>query len=180
MKFKKIQSLLRQIKTIQIRHGETAQWIGDGSALYPIYNLPELTERAIQTILDIDDDAWDKYDFEDFPIMKISEEDVIEGMKQLDRLEITIHWKGRDLIPLIGEGKIYFIQAKYLKPFDDDMLLSYWLRNDPALCDPIIGVQEGMCIGAFVMPIRIDDKVFAETLYRMYALVKHEIYEDDE
>ena len=179
MKFKKIQTLLRQIKTIQIRHGESAQWIGDSAALYPIYNLPELNERAMQTILDIDDDAWDKFDFEEFPIMKLNEEDVIEDMEQLDRLGIILYWKGKELIPLVGDGKIYYIQSKYLKPFDDDMLLTYWLRNDPASLNPIIGVQEGMCLAGLVMPIMIDDKVFCETLYRVYELTKREVYGGD-
>lgn len=176
MKFKKIQTLLRQIKTIRIRHGQSAQWIGDGSALYPVYNLPHLDERAMQTILDIDDDAWDKYDYEDFDIMKFCEDDVLEGMIQLDRLEITLHWKGRDLIPLIGDGKIYYIQAKYLKPYDDDMLLSYYLRDDPVVMSPMIGVQEGMCLAGLIMPIAIEDKVFCESLYRIYELTKREVY----
>lgn len=176
MKFKKIQTLLRQIKTIHIRHGEAAQWIGDGSALYPVYNLPYLNERAMQTILDINDDAWDKYDFEEHPTMSLNEDDVMEGMIQLDRLEITLYWKGRDLIPLIGNGKIYYIQAKYLKPFDDDMLLTYWLRDDPALASPIIGIQEGMCLAGLIAPMVIDDKVFCESLYRIYELTKRDVY----
>lgn len=164
------------MKSIQVRHGQDAQWIGDSSSLYPVGGLPPLNERAIQTILGIDDDKWDKYDFEDHLTMILSEEDVMEGMIQLEPLDITVYWKGREVMPLIGNGKVYYIQVKYLKPYDDETLLTYYLRNDPAVASPIIGIQEGLCLAGLVMPIKMDDKVFCETLYRVYELTKREVY----
>lgn len=178
MKLNKLFTLLKSHKSVQIRHGEAAQWVGDASSLYPIYNLPKLNETSIQALLGVNDDAWDKYTYQEYPTMKISEEDIIKGMFQLDRMKITVHWNGKDLIPLTGNGKIYYIQAKYLKPFDDETLLSFWYRQDPAQSDGIIGVNEGMCIAAFIMPIEMADPVFVETLYRMYELTKRQNYEE--
>ena len=164
------------MKSIQVRHGQDVQWIGDSSSLYPVVGLPPLNERAMQTILDIDDDKWDKYDFEDHPTMILNEEDVIEGMTQLEPLDITLRWKGREIMPLIVNGEVYYIQVKYLKPYDDERLLTYYLRNDPAVASPIIGIQEGLCLAGLVMPIKMDDKVFCETLYRVYEPTKREVY----
>ena len=174
MKLSKLFSLMKQHKSVQIRQGRAAQWVGDSSSLYPIYNLPQLNEAAIQELLGVSDDAWDKYKYEEYETMKYSEEDNIDGMYQLDRMKITLHWSGRTLIPLIGEEKIFFIQEKYLKPFDDDSLLSFWLRDDPAQIGGIIGINEGMCLGGLVMPVVVNDMVFTETLYRIYDLTKRQ------
>lgn len=173
MKLSKLFSLMKQHKSVQIRQGRAAQWVGDSSSLYPIYNLPHLYESAIQELLGVSDDAWDKFKYEEYETMKYSEEDNIDGMYQLDRLKITICWSGKELIPLVGGGKIFFIQAKYLKPFDDIGLLSFWYREEP-LRDGVIGVNEGMCLAGLVMPIVVDDRLFVETLYRIYDLTKRQ------
>ena len=178
MKLNKLFSLMKQHKSVQIRHGQAAQWVGDSSSLYPVYNLPPLSESAIQTLLGVSDDAWDKFAFDDYPTMKFSEDDTFRDMYQLERMKITLNWSGKSLIPLIGGGKIFFIQEKYLRPFDDDSLLSFWFRDDPVQIGGIIGINEGMCLGGLVMPIIVKDRVFIETLYRVYALTKRQAGEE--
>ena len=57
MKIKQIESILKARKTIILfQDSENVQWLGDGSAAYPIFGLPNLTEQAIYTLFDIPED----------------------------------------------------------------------------------------------------------------------------
>lgn len=171
MKLNKLFALMKQRKRIVVAQGATAQWVGDGICLYPIYNLPRLTERTMQTLLDVSDDAWDKFTFEEHEFLYFSEEDFEKGQVDLEPMKISLHWKGCDYIPLMGSGKVFYIQAKYLKPFADDMLLSYSYRDDK---QGVIAVNEGLLLSGLICPVQINDPVFVETLYRLYELTKRQ------
>lgn len=175
MKISKLFALMKRRKRIVVMQGKTAQWVGDGVSLYPIYNLPKLSERTMQTILDINDDAWDKFTFDEYDVMRVSEDDFSEGQIDLQPMEIMLHWKGSDLIPLYGGGRIYFIMAKYLKPFTDAILLSYSWRKD----EKVIAVNEGMLLSALIVPVEVTDPVFRETLYRLYDFTRRQAGEEE-
>lgn len=170
MKLNRLWSLLKQRKAITIMQGEAAQWIGDGFACYPVYNLPQLTERVMQTLLDINDDTWDKFAFYGEDTVSFAEVDFDEKQIDLSPLTIELHYHGMNLMPLIGGGRIFFIHTKYLKPFDDMLLLSYAYRKEGG---GIIAVNEGLLLSAVIAPVNMSgDKVFEETLYKLYDLAK--------
>ena len=168
MKLSKLFALMKQHKRIVVAQGATAQWVGDGSVLYPVYNLPKLTERTMQTLLDLTGDAWDKFTFEEHEVLHVSEEDFEEGQTDLQPLDLYINWRGVEYFPLIGGGKIYYIKAKYLKPFADDTLLSYSARKDNT-----IAVNEGLLLSAIIAPVDMsNDTLLQEMLYKLYDLTK--------
>lgn len=178
MKLSKLFALMKQRKRIVVAQGAAAQWVGDGVCLYPIYNLPMLTERTMQTLLDLSDDAWDKFTFEEHENLLFSENDFEEGQTDLTLLNISIHWKGGEYIPLIGSGRIFYIPAKYLKPFADETLLSYSYRGGARSGNGVIAVNEGLLLSAIICPIALDDTLYIETLYRIYDLSKREAKHD--
>lgn len=172
MKLNKLWALLKQRKAITIMQGEAAQWVGDGYACYPVYNLPPLKERVMQTLLDINDDAWDKFAFYEELGVKFTEEDFYADQVDLSPLAIELHYHGMDLMPLIGNGMIFFIQTKYLKPFENTLLLSYAYRKEAG---GIIAVNEGLMLSAVIAPVAMKrDNVFEETLYKLYDLTKRQ------
>lgn len=172
MKLNKLWSLLKQRKAITIYQGAVDQWIGDGFACYPVNNLPQLTERVMQTLLDINDDAWDKFAFFDKDEVQFTEEDFCEGQVDLTPLAVELNYHGMDLMPLVGDGRIFFIQTKYLKPFDNTLLLSYAYRKEAG---GIIAVNERLIFSAAICPVSMSkDKVFEETLYKLYDLTRRE------
>ena len=178
MKLSKLFSLMKQRKRITVSQGMTAQWVGDGTALFPIYNLPKLTENTMRTLLDLTDDAWDKYTFEEHNTVHVSEEDFEEGQVQLEPARLSIRWNGVEYLPLMGGGEIYYIQEKYLKPFADDTLLTFALRKG-ALGGDLICVNEGLLLGAIIAPVDIGrDNVLQQTLYRVYDLTKRQAGEE--
>ena len=172
MKINRLWSLLKQRKAITIMRGESAQWVGDGFSCYPVYNLPELTGRIMQTLLDIKDDAWDKFAVYKEYTVKFTEEDFYQEQIDLTPLSVELHYHGMDVMPLVGGGKIYYIQTKYLKPFENTLLLSYAYRKEAG---GVIAVNEGLLLSAIIAPVDMSkDKVFEETLYKLYDLTKHQ------
>ena len=169
MKLSKLFALMKQRKRIVVMQGKTAQWVGDGNCLYPIYNLPKLTENTMRTLLDLSSDAWDKFTFEEHDVLSVSEEDFEEGQTDLRPLDFIFHWSGGTYFPLIGNGRIYFIQTKYLAPFADISLLSYSYRER----GKIIAVNEGLLLSAIIAPVDMSrDTLLHETLYRLSELTK--------
>ena len=168
MKINKIWALLKQRKAITIMQGESAQWIGDGYACYPVYNLPRLEERIVQTLLDIKDDAWDKFAFYEEESVSFAEEDLFKGQIDLSPLAIELNYHGMSLMPLVGDGMIIFIQTKYLKPFENTLLLTYAYRKEAG---GIIAVNEGLLLSAVIMPVDMTkDKDFEKILSELYTL----------
>lgn len=56
MKIKQIEAILKASKTIAVIETPSCQWLSNGFAAYPIYNLPELTEENIFAMFDIPKD----------------------------------------------------------------------------------------------------------------------------
>lgn len=172
MKINRLWSLLKQRKAITIMQGESAQWVGDGFSCYPVYNLPPLKERVMQTLLNVNDDTWDKFAFYEDSHVNFTEEDILEAQVDLEPLTVALHYHGMDVMPLVGGGKIYYIQTKYLKPFENTLLLSYAYRKEAG---GVIAVNEGLLLSAIIAPVDMSkDKVFEETLYKLYDLTKRE------
>lgn len=120
MKIKQIESILKAEKTIIVAETAACQWLGNGSAFYPIYNLPKLTKENIFTIFDIPEDKRDKFYFEERPLPPyINFEDSDDGEQMLERGSISIYAHGRALEPLKTSLGITFINERYLKPFAD-------------------------------------------------------------
>lgn len=179
MKLNKIFSLLKQRKSVIIAVGETAQWIGDGQAMYPVYDLPELKENNLQALLDLSDKEWDKYTCERHDHLNFSEDDFVTGQVSLSELSVNVNYKGKQLIPLIGAGRIYFVSVKYLKPFGD-VPLTFSFRAKGSRGEGVIAVIEGMLLRGVIAPEEVIDTVFTETVYKIYALAKRQQEEREE
>ena len=53
MKIKKLARLCSARKRIQLFDGETVKYIGDGSAVYPVWGMPELDKESLMVVFDI-------------------------------------------------------------------------------------------------------------------------------
>ena len=147
MKLSAILSLMRQRKRVMINKGDNTQWIGDGFASYPVYSFPYFCAESIQALLGVNFDAWSKYTYDYIDKMPFSEDDSTADEILLSELEIKISYKGCDMIPLTDGASIYYIETKYLKPFNDFDPIFYY-RSDTK----IIAVKEGMILRGLIMP----------------------------
>lgn len=120
MKIKRVESILKARKTIITYHTEDkCQWIGDGSAFYPIYNMPTLTEENIFVMFDVAESKRDKFFFAERELPdNLSFEDADATEVMLDRAEYAINYGGRNLEPLKTSQGVAFINKRYLSPFE--------------------------------------------------------------
>ena len=91
MKFGKIASLLKKSVTIAIINTCGGQWISDGAAVYPVYELPELTKDNIFGLLDIPTEKRGSHHVhEQDGCAPIRLDDTVEGERLLKAPEYAI------------------------------------------------------------------------------------------
>ena len=121
MKIKQIESILKQEKTIIVAETECFQWLGNGSALYPVHGLPKLTKENIFTLFDIAEDKQEKFYFDERPLpAHLNFDDSDSSEQMIERGSMAFIAEGRVLEPLKTSQGIASINSRYLKPFSNE------------------------------------------------------------
>jgi len=179
MKISAIWALLKKRKTILIQKGIDTLWVGDGVAAYPIYTIPTLDKNIMQTLLDVGDDAWSSFTVSEQDFVSFDTKDNVLGERELRATGLMINWRGVALMPLTDGNELYYIQTRYLKPFNDFEPL-FCFRRTGSLGGGYIAVKEGMLLRGVMMPyefIRADEVKYLEALHDTYWLTKYMIDE---
>lgn len=173
MKIKKVESILKARKTI-ITYKTTAdncQWIGDGSAFYPIYNLPTLTKENIFAMFDIPESKQDKFYFAERELPEaLSFKDTDSTESILERSNYAISTQGRNLEPLKSSQGIIFIDKRYLSPFEkmENGYELYERTNESGT--PYFAVKSGFLLLGIVAPYDLVSDSFIENLENLMNL----------
>lgn len=177
MKIKQIEAILKASKTIAVIETLSCQWLSNGFAAYPIYNLPELTEENIFAMFDIPKDKQEKFHFyrQEIP-PHLSFVDNCPTDQPLDRDIYAINDGKCQLEILITSTGIMFLPEKYLKPFSDEDFTLYERTNSEGFT--YIVVKRGLEIIGIIMPYQIKDKKFIDKLEMVSKLCRVE--PDDE
>lgn len=181
MKISAIWALLKKRKTILIQKGIDTLWVGDGVAAYPIYTIPTLDKNIMQTLLDVGDDAWSSFTVSEQDFVSFDTEDNVIGERELRATGLLINWRGVTLMPLTDGNELYYIQTRYLKPFNDFEPL-FCFRRTGSLGGGYIAVKEDMLLRGVMMPyefIRADEVEYLEALHDTYRLTKYMIDEHE-
>lgn len=133
MKIKSIAAICKKNKNIAIfeRYSDDGdiltQYIGDGSAVYPVVGLPQLDKESLLTIFDVPEKDRDNYFVKTLGVPAgISFEDTDETERHVEREGISIIYSGRTLKPIRTTRGLVFIESRYLysKPAGFGMALS--------------------------------------------------------
>lgn len=166
MKIKSIAAICKKNKNIAIfeRYSNDGdiltQYIGDGSAVYPVVGLPQLDKESLLTIFDVPEKDRDNYFVKTLGVPAgISFEDTDETERHVEREGISIIYSGRTLKPIRTTRGLVFIESRYLSPVADvlDVLELYERRT--AAGAPYIVAKAGFLLQAVIMPydvIRIE------------------------
>ena len=129
MKIKSIAAICKKNKNIAIfeRYSDDGdiltQYIGDGSAVYPVVGLPQLDKESLLTIFDVPEKDRDNYFVKTLGVpVGISFEDTDETERHVEREGISIIYSGRTLKPIRttrGKAEIRFVRGR-LRFTDDD------------------------------------------------------------
>lgn len=171
MGIKKIEAICKASRRIVVLWGGECQWIGDGSAFYPVYGLPILTEEHIFTMFDIPEDKRSKYLFTETEMPAAYDfTDHCDSEVPLVREELSVIRYGATLIPLKTSEGITFVNKRYLKPLEDS-------ENEYVLCERTakngqvyIVAKQGFLIAGVIMPVATVDNAFVEQLKTLYEL----------
>ncbi|MEI3580631.1 MAG: hypothetical protein V8Q30_11980 [Acutalibacteraceae bacterium] len=171
MKIKSIAAICKKNKNIAIfeRYSDDGdiltQYIGDGSAVYPVVGLPQLDKESLLTIFDVPEKDRDNYFVKALGVPAgISFEDTDETERHVEREGISIIYSGRTLKPIRTTRGLVFIESRYLSPVADvlDVLELYERRT--AEGTPYIVAKAGFLLQAVIMPYDVINQQFVESL----------------
>lgn len=171
MKIKSIAAICKKNKNIAIfeRYSDDGdiltQYIGDGSAVYPVVGLPQLDKESLLTIFDVPEKDRDNYFVKTLGVPAgISFEDTDETERHVEREGISIIYSGRTLKPIRTTRGLVFNESRYLSPVADvlDVLELYERRT--AEGTPYIVAKAGFLLQAVIMPYDVINQQFVESL----------------
>lgn len=174
MKISSIEQICKSAKRIDLYSSAAtrAQWISDGGAYYPLYNLPRLQEENVFTLFDIPEKKQDKINFEhkDQLPANINFSDADNSENALEFGNISIQARGRVFAPLKTSLGVIYINEKYLKPFSNaENGVQLYERYTPG-GEIYIAVKEGFLLTGIIIPEDIVTKEFVEELKTIYEL----------
>ncbi len=177
MKIASIQQICKSAKKIELfsAPGASVQWISDGGAFYPLYNLPEMEEENVFALFDIPEKKQEKIHFEHkYQLPEaLSFADATATETPLEFGNISIYARGRILAPIKTSLGIIYINEKYLKPFSDaENGVQLYERYTPRGVVHL-AVKEGFLLTGIILPYDIITKEFVaelETIYKLSAV----------
>lgn len=162
MKLNKIEQIIKKAKCISVSESAECQWVGDGFCLYPIYDLPHLSQGEFFTLFDIPDSKRGDFCFQvmDLPeSLNFKDNDPSELL--LERGDYTVNLQGRTLEILPSRHGMTFIDTKYLKPFSGTEEGFELYERISADGTAYIAVKEGLFLIGIIMPFDLhnDEKL---------------------
>lgn len=173
MKIKSIAAICKKNKQVVLFNrysdsGTISQYIGDGSAVYPISGLPELDEESILTIFDVPEKQREDWlvRYRDIP-EGISFEDTDTTEKIIEQGNLSIVYSGKTLKPLQTRRGLVFIESRYLSPVSDVLdALELYERVTP-FGAPYIVAKAGFLLKAVIMPCDVISAQFVQRLQEL-------------
>lgn len=164
MKLSKIGALCKAYKRFVVYNvGHGMQWISDGYAAYPLYDLPPLEEDNVYAIFDIPEDKRGKMYFDERHGVPsgMSFADAVSDEVEIKPYPIGIIWHGAIYYPCKSREGVLFIDKKYLAPFEEGAVLyERWAENGT----PYIVSKRGMLLEGVITPAGIATAELAELL----------------
>ena len=174
MKIKSIAAICKKNKNIAIfeRYSDDGdiltQYIGDGSAVYPVVGLPQLDKESLLTIFDVPEKDRDNYFVKTLGIPAgISFEDTDATEKIIEQGNLSIVYSGKTLKPLQTRRGLVFIESRYLSPVSDVLdVLELYERVTP-FGAPYIVAKAGFLLQAVIMPCDVISAQFVQRLQEL-------------
>lgn len=181
MKIKKIVDMCRREGVVKIYDGEDdTQWISNGYACYPLYDVPELSEDEFFTVFDFSAKQRDETIFQraDLP-ESVSFNDVDATERLCEKLTPSIPYGSRLLIPYETVRGIKFLDAEYLDPLIGESGASEVFERVNKKGEPYFAIKVGMCLRAIVTPFNAVNRSFVDNIEKIYSLCRASLDKED-
>ena len=165
MKIKQIESICKQAKKIAVIETHEGQWLSDGYAAYPVYNLPKLTKEIIFAMFDVPSEKRDKFQFiHENKDDRYNFEDNDPNELHTQQEHLYIFKEGRLLLPLYTSNGVSFIDRKYIRPFENEENgYDFYERKTPDGRTYIVA-KSGLLIVGIMIPFDCFDQNFIQQL----------------
>lgn len=181
MKIKKIASICIRTGRFVLfdrisKNGEITQWLGDGSAAYPLDGLPILDGESLCAIFDIPEKKWEKILFHHsaFP-ETVNVDDIAQGERQVEEAGLSVVHGGRILKLLKTQNGITFIQSQYLQPLEDVLDMVQLFERQTQDGNTYIVAKAGLLTVAVMFPYDAINKEFVEQMEDLTAQCRWEL-----
>lgn len=173
MKLSAIQQICKGAKRIEFyTPDDGVQWIGDGGALYPLYDLPRLEGENVFTMFDIPENKRNKislWEYGELP-QNLYAGDVDEAESLVEQGNISVNLNGRSLLPLKTSLGAVYINQKYLIPFKDSENGVQLYERTTKGGKVYIAVKEGFLLTGIILPYDTITQGFIEELEELCEL----------
>lgn len=159
MKIQKIVDLCKKSGQMYKTKAEGTQWIGNGYAIYPLYDLPDLTTEELCTIYGISEEQQEKMILNDKDVSEYKAIDfgtIKPDEEPAEVIKLGLFYGGASLIMLKCAGGISFVKRAYLTPFKEET--QFWRRVGASGSEYFV-VTAGMFVVGIILPetgIRAD------------------------
>ena len=119
MKFNKIISICKKQKCFGLYEDTECQWLGDGMAIYPLYDHPEYTKDSLAAVASMSYNEFSKMHFISgvFP-ETLSNADCTKDEQMCEVYDLVVSFNGGTTYILVSTSEgIRFMNAKYITPF---------------------------------------------------------------
>ncbi len=176
MKIKSIAAICKKAKRVMILNhcsstGTVTQFIGDGVAYYPVYDLPLLDEESVLTIFDIPEKQRENWTTMCVEPAGLHLEDTDTGEYFLEELGVYFALNGVQVKPFRAKGGVIFVDSKYLAPFSDvwDIVQFFERRLDSG--QPYVVAKAGFMMQAVIMPFQVQETSLVQELHKLMQLI---------
>ena len=180
MKIKQIESICKQAKRIEVIETHEGQWLSDGYAAYPVYNLPKLTKEIIFALFDVPAEKRDKFFFvyrRDDGRYNFEDDDPNELHTRQEHL--YIFKEGRLLLPIYTSNGVSFIDRKYIRPFENEENgYDFFERTTPDGQTYIVA-KSGFFIVGMIMPFDCINQSFVQQVTTMSEAAQIALYKKE-
>lgn len=158
MKLQKIVDICKKSGQMYISYAEDAQWVGNGQAVYPLYDLPKLEAEELCTIYGITEKQQEKMILNEKSATEynVSFSPLSGSEEAVEVIPMGITYGGSSYIMLKCGDSISFVKRMYLSPFKEETQL--WKRVGK-LGNEFFVVTAGMFVVGIILPetgIRAD------------------------
>lgn len=173
MKIKKLARLCSGRKRIQLYDGDKVQYIGDGSAIYPVWGMPDLDEESLMVVFDIPEKKQKDFFVSREPTPQgINLGDVDETEQMVERLDLEI-----DGMMLLRTSRgLAMVQGKYLSPIEDEENIELYERTG-ANGAQYIAAKSGFDLIALISVVQVTTG-FVDKLAKLLELATQRTAQD--
>ncbi len=172
MKIKSVVQICKKSETIELVNvGHGRQWLGDGAAFYPLFDMPIFTEETFAATFDLSERDRNNVRStmqEVSPLKSVCLDEATSEECEVEVGPINVRYKGNTYIPLYGSHGVNFINEIYLVPFSDREDLFFFERGTQIGENTYFVIKKGFMVCGVVCPVSLPNKEFMEALTDLY------------